>query len=441
METRANYVLIGLFTLAVIVAGIGFVFWFSRTGVDGERATYNVIFKGSVSGLKKGAQVMFNGIRVGDVTDLDLNPKDPREAIVTIVVDSARGTIRKDTRITLEYQGLTGIASVALQGGDPNAEPYKAAAGEKYPTIVVDTAGVQDLAQGARDLITRADTILRRLDGFLASNEQSASNVIKNVERFTAALGDHADEVASFMTDAASAARKFSTMAERIETLAGELTNLTKAVDTARVQRTVENIERFTDSLSRNAVYIDGLLKDSAEIARKFNGMTDRIETTVARVNDVLQAVDPQLVSRTLANVDRFTGSLGANSEKVDAMLKDAAAIAQQFNAMTPRVDKILANLEGLTGSDATQGAIADISLAAQSVRKTADNLDKRFIEISAGITRFTASGSRELEAVASEGKRALSSVERAVRNFDRNPSRVIFGGSGSSAVPQYGRR
>jgi phospholipid/cholesterol/gamma-HCH transport system substrate-binding protein len=68
METRANYVLIGLFTLAVIAGAFGFVYWFNTIGGAGERATYRIVFDGSVSGLRTGASVLFNGIRVGEVT-------------------------------------------------------------------------------------------------------------------------------------------------------------------------------------------------------------------------------------------------------------------------------------------------------------------------------------------------------------------------------------
>src|SRR5215210_4905705 len=109
METRANYLLIGVFTLAVLVAGFGFVYWFSRTGVEGEKMAYRVVFDGSISGLRTGGSVLFNGIKVGEVSDLKLNPRDPRQAVASIGIDR-NIPVRSDTRASLEYQGLTGIA-------------------------------------------------------------------------------------------------------------------------------------------------------------------------------------------------------------------------------------------------------------------------------------------------------------------------------------------
>src|SRR5512147_508696 len=116
METRANYVLIGLFTLAVVVGVFGFVYWFQNIGGTGERAFYRVEFEGSVSGLRTGATVLFNGIRVGEVTGLSLDPAKPQQVTATLSIDKSVA-VRKDTQIGLEFQGLTGIASVSLKGG------------------------------------------------------------------------------------------------------------------------------------------------------------------------------------------------------------------------------------------------------------------------------------------------------------------------------------
>ena len=90
METRARYALIGLFMLAVIAASFGFVYWLENKGGFAERETYQIKFQGSVSGLLIGSAVLFNGIRVGEVTGLGLNADAPQDVIATIAV--ARGT-------------------------------------------------------------------------------------------------------------------------------------------------------------------------------------------------------------------------------------------------------------------------------------------------------------------------------------------------------------
>ncbi|MFJ5488351.1 MlaD family protein, partial [Hansschlegelia beijingensis] len=116
METRANHALIGAFTLAVIAAAFAFVWWFSDIGQNRDRAIYRIQFPGAVSGLTPGSAVLFNGIRVGDVVDLNFDPQDPAKVIARVEI--AKNTpVRTDTRARLEMTGLTGGAVVQLTGG------------------------------------------------------------------------------------------------------------------------------------------------------------------------------------------------------------------------------------------------------------------------------------------------------------------------------------
>ena len=116
METRAPYALIGLFVTAVIAAAFGFVYWLHNSGGLTERTVYRVHFENTVSGLLKGASVLFNGIRVGEVTNLQLDTNNPNVITATIAVDA--GTpVRADTKVGLDFQGLTGVPVVTLQGG------------------------------------------------------------------------------------------------------------------------------------------------------------------------------------------------------------------------------------------------------------------------------------------------------------------------------------
>ena len=179
METRANYVLIGLFTLAVILGGFGFVYWFNTIGAAGDRAPYRIVFEGSVSGLRTGASVLFNGIRVGEVTDLKLNPAAPREVVAVVAIDKSVA-VRADTWVNLEYQGVTGTASIALKGGSQSAPP----APGTPPTLRVDAGAAADVTQTARDA-------MRRLDSLVADNEAVLKGALKNIEAFSQTLASN----------------------------------------------------------------------------------------------------------------------------------------------------------------------------------------------------------------------------------------------------------
>lgn len=191
METRAPYALIGLFVLAAIGAVFGFVYWLHNTGGLGERTVYRVRFENTVSGLLTGAAVLFNGIRVGEVTDLQLNRDDPRQVMATIEVVS--GTpVRADTQAGLEFQGLTGVPVVSLRGG--NATAATPATSKAEPAVLVaDPAAGESMTEAAR-------AALRRLDGLLADNSDAVKSVIANLNTFSGALARNSDRVDSILS-------------------------------------------------------------------------------------------------------------------------------------------------------------------------------------------------------------------------------------------------
>jgi phospholipid/cholesterol/gamma-HCH transport system substrate-binding protein len=186
METRAPYALIGLFVVAAIVAVFGFVYWLHNTGGLTERAVYRVRYENTVSGMLVGAAVLFNGIRVGEVTDLKLDSKNPNQVIATVAV--VAGTpIRTDTKASIDFQGLTGVAVVTLTGGDPQS-PLLAAGGESSPLLIADPMAGENMTQAAR-------TVLRRLDTILSENSAALKNTVNNLSTFSDALARNSDRV------------------------------------------------------------------------------------------------------------------------------------------------------------------------------------------------------------------------------------------------------
>jgi phospholipid/cholesterol/gamma-HCH transport system substrate-binding protein len=186
METRAPYALIGLFVLAIVGAVFGFVYWLHNTGGLGERAVYRVRFENTVSGLLTGAAVLFNGIRVGEVTDLQLDPDDPRQVTATIAI--VAGTpVRADTQAGLEFQGLTGVPVISLRGGAPEAARLTSSKSQP-PTLVADAAAGQSMTEAARQALSRINAVL-------ADNSDSLKSSIANLNTFTGALARNSDRV------------------------------------------------------------------------------------------------------------------------------------------------------------------------------------------------------------------------------------------------------
>jgi phospholipid/cholesterol/gamma-HCH transport system substrate-binding protein len=187
METRARYVLIGLFTLAVILFGFGFVYWLEGTGGLGDRAVYRIRFEGSVSGLLTGSAVLFNGVRVGEVTGIALGTEDPRQVTATIAINP--GTpVRADTSVGLDFGGLMGgTAAVSLTGGTPGS-PVLASPPGKPPLLIADAGAAQTMTQVAREMLRRIDTIL-------AENSDPLRGTLSNLNTFSQALARNSDRV------------------------------------------------------------------------------------------------------------------------------------------------------------------------------------------------------------------------------------------------------
>src|SRR5579859_895805 len=120
METRASYVLIGAFTLCVFVAAFVFVLWIGKVSLDREWSYYDVVFKEAVTGLSIGGAVQYNGIQVGEVRKLSLDPDDPREVIAHVRLNGDT-PVKTDTHARLTLLGLTGVTVIQLSGGSPAA--------------------------------------------------------------------------------------------------------------------------------------------------------------------------------------------------------------------------------------------------------------------------------------------------------------------------------
>lgn len=442
METRANYALIGLFTLAVVAAAFGFVYWFSGGDRGQARQQVRIVFSGSVSGLSRGSSVLFNGLRVGEVADISLLPEDPRRVVSVVELD--RNTpIRTDTRARLESQGFTGVSQIALIGGEPGAPPLVAGPGQPLPTIFADRSDFQDLLETARNIARRADDVLERVGRVVSDNEGAIARTVQNVERFSQALSDNAGGIDKFLQQVGQAAERIGPLAEKLETLATNVDEVVRAVDRQRVARIVENVDAFTAALGDNRETISLALKDAGSLVKRLNDTAPKLDAAVTDVSNLAKAFDPAKVGRTIDNVDVFAQALGRSSGNVEKTIAEARQIAEKLNKSADRVDGVLRAAEGFLGSASggdTKGVFDDVREAARSIRVLADNLDKRTAEITTGINRFTGSGLREYEALAVEGRKAVSDISRAVRSLERNPQQLIFGGQPS--IPQYnGRR
>jgi phospholipid/cholesterol/gamma-HCH transport system substrate-binding protein len=188
METRASYVLIGTFTLAVIAAAFGFVLWFQSLHTTKARSPLRVIFEGPATGLRNGGSVNFNGIRVGEVISVKLD--NPRRVVALAMIEN-NAPLRKDTLVGLEFQGLTGVAAISLKGGEEAAPPVPLDE-DGVPVLTADPNALQDVTEAIRGT-------LQNINRVVADNQAAIKNSLKNLETFTGSLARNADKIDDVM--------------------------------------------------------------------------------------------------------------------------------------------------------------------------------------------------------------------------------------------------
>lgn len=207
METRASYLLIGVFALVAMAGFVIAVVWMAGANLREDVAYYDIYFDGSVTGLKPGNTVRYRGIPVGAVTDISINPKDVQQVRVMIEVP-ADTPIKKDTIAALETQGLTGVAFIQLTGGTNQAPKLVARKGQERPVIQSRPSQLQELVAGAPELMARVTALVNKGNILLGDkNLQNIEATLRNVQSFTGTLAEESPKVAATIRDTAKTIR------------------------------------------------------------------------------------------------------------------------------------------------------------------------------------------------------------------------------------------
>jgi phospholipid/cholesterol/gamma-HCH transport system substrate-binding protein len=183
METRVRYVITGLFALVTLLAGIFFVLWLQNAGSLRARRELVLQFDGPATGLRAGATVTFNGIRIGEVTRISFDRANPSAVIARLSIQS-NAPISQDTQADLDTQGIVGDVQVALYGGTPAQRLQWR--GPNPPVIN---------ARASRSLAQEARAALSELRSVVTDNAEPLREVIANVDAFSTALARNSGRV------------------------------------------------------------------------------------------------------------------------------------------------------------------------------------------------------------------------------------------------------
>lgn len=531
--------------MAVLLASFGFVYWIARGSGSAETATLEIRIPGSVTGLTVGSLVLFNGIKIGDVRGLEIDPSNPSAVIVRAEVDQ-RAPITPQTKATLGFQGLTGQAYIELQGGDPNGENILQAALAAGGTAKIDAGpgAVNNLIDKAQQISVRADNILTKLDEFITLNQAPLTQTVANARKFSDSLAKNSENIDKFLVTVGELSKTLGAVSGKLDSTLTAAEDLLKSVDKAKVDKVLANAEKvsgdfakssgrieslvtsvegsvknfgtFTQSASKtmsgvekliaaadaakvtsainnleaasrtartalddiskisakvggrgedidkiigNAEKISGdLAKSSGQIdalmtslrdsMKNVSGFTGSAGKTLQSVDKLVSAASPEKVRSALDNIEtasktartalddiaKVSGKVGKRGEDIDQIISNVKDLSGRLNQTGVRLDGVLAKVDGFLGEGGAngKGLAEDARATLASFRKVADTLNSRLGEITDGLARFSGRGLKDVESAVQDSRRSIARIESAISSLERNPSRLIFGGTDS---------
>ncbi|ESZ76089.1 MULTISPECIES: MlaD family protein [unclassified Mesorhizobium] len=446
METRANYVIVGIFTLAAILAAFGFVYWTAQIGDRGETAELRVRIQGSASGLGPGSLVLFNGVKVGVVKRVYFDRNDPNAAIATTEIDQTT-PLTKSTQADIGIASLAGQVNIELKGADPK-EPNlldEAAKEGRTAEIIANPSAVTNLLQTAQNIFTRADKVLSDLEGFTRDVRGPLTQTVKNAQTFSDALARNADGIDKFLTAVSALSDELKGVSGKLDGTLKAAEGLLNAVDKDKIKSIVANVDAVTANLKETSGQLDGVIKNVDTAVGSVNDFAKRTQGTLAKVDNVLDGIDPAQVRVALANIQKasenankaaadiaqVTDKFADRADDIDETIKDAKQLASRLNDASVRVDGILKRVDTLLGSGQADGVMADARDTLKSFKQVADTLNARLGTITDNIARFSGQGLSNVEALVQDSRRSISRIEEAVTDLSRNPQRILSGGDG----------
>jgi phospholipid/cholesterol/gamma-HCH transport system substrate-binding protein len=293
MERNANYALVGLISTILLIAMIVFIFWLTNVAFSQHFDKYNVVFHGPISGLSKGAEVSFNGIKVGEVSDIKLDAKDPSLINTTVKVQSDT-PVRQDSYATLEPQGITGVNYLQITAGTaskPLLKTLPPPPGQSLPTIYAQGGALSDLLAGGGTMIQKAVEALNRVNQVLSDqNIQKASAIISDVQSVTAELRERK----AIIGDADKALLSADSTLQSIKTLA----NSSNGLVNGEAKTTLVKAQATADQVT-------GLAKD-------LRGMVAKLESPTS-----------DFANNGLPRLTNLIGSLQTATENLDRLLSE----------------------------------------------------------------------------------------------------------------------
>lgn len=414
METKANYVLIGAFTIAGFVGILLFLMWFAKLELDRQFAYYDVDFP-EVSGLSVSSSVMFAGLNVGQVVNMALSPA--QDGTVRVRIEVAEDTpVRANSRASLMAQGVTGVTNVSITAGSPAAGLLRDQHPGEIPVIPADRSVLQALSDQGPEMIDRLNTVAEQLTNLFGDeNQQRVTNILANIERSSGNLDQAMADITKATTSIASAADNIAGFGDQLGSL-GDAAKVTLGnVDTALAKFTDSatkadaTIASATTALDQLRLYVEG---DLATVTRQLGETASSVGTLSDRAGGSMDGLD-----QTLASAGRaFDGADRVMNTEIGPVVTDLRQTLTSLNT-------------------AIAGVTDDLPQITARLRDAADSANSAFTSLRgmvegarSPIQSFAQTGLPQFTRMASDLRTLVDNVNGLVTQLRRNPSQVLTG-------------
>jgi len=456
METRANYATIGLFTLGVIIACFAFVYWLARYDESGTRRPMRILIPGAVTGLATGSQVLFNGIRIGDVTKLRINEQDPNEVEAMVSVDPTQ-PIKRDTKVSIGVQGLTGIASIEFIGGSPGEPNLFDEPG--IPTLTAKAGGLQDLMATAQQVLDKVNSATTRINSILDTAEPSVNTSLKNVETFTDALAKNSAGVDSFMANVSDLSTKIGALSGDLQGLVAKADSIVSAVDPKQVSDTIAHVEKISNSIAQSSdqfpQIVDNVTRVSEQLSTTLTSAQKVVDaipadqvgkalhdiaTIATRIEQATVDIDKTVAtaSQAIKDAQEFTSFVQSKQKDFDSIVANTDSLMARLNTASAQLDDLLGSAKNVLNDPNGKGFIQEATAAAHSIRVIAEAFQGRAGQIADNLANFTGPGLRNVDGLVNQLQRTTSKFDQTLNSIQSNPQGFVFG---NPTVREYNRK
>ncbi|MCX7355067.1 MAG: MlaD family protein [Alphaproteobacteria bacterium] len=305
MEPHARNMLVGGFVLVLVAGLIGFVIWLGKFQLEQQYTFYRLYFTGSVTGLNEGSNVRLQGVPVGTVKTIRIDPQNVQR--IEVVVQVAKDTpIRQDAEASLGMQGITGIAYIQIHPGKQESPLLVAQAGQ-------DMAEIPARASRIEQILDSIPAVMARIEKFLSDDNQKAvTETLQNVSKLTGALADHTDDFTRLATDGSKTMKELSDAARSAkgltEDLRKELAEISPDIrKTAKeIPPTIEEVRAAAAAGKAMATQFNDMIAENRAPLRDFAAVGLYDLTQLAQDMRTLVSTLNRVSERMEANPSRF---------------------------------------------------------------------------------------------------------------------------------------